>query len=336
MKKKIFITGGTGYVGTQLVRALLARGESVRVLLYDPKEADDLRSEPEVEFIPGGILDQAALKTGMKGCDRVFHLAAYAKNYAKDRNLFFKINVEGTRNVLDAAQENGEIKKIVCTSTIVTLGPTHKGQVANESTPRTTERYFTEYEESKAVAEKLMLERAKELPITIVNPTRVYGPGKNTEGNSLSKMIELYVDGKFPFLLGGGTHIGNYVFVRDLVLGHILALDKGRVGERYILGGENVDLVDFFKLVAEVSGKKRKQFALPAMIARTFSMIEKVRADLSRHYPVITPGWVDTFLVHWAYSCDKAVKELGYEVTPLKRGIEVTWQSIQKQREAQR
>lgn len=332
MKKKIFVTGGTGYVGSQLVRALLRRGDEVRILLFDPSEVKELEGEQGVEFIPGDLLSPEALKRGMQGCDRVFHLAAYAKNYAKDRNLFFKINVEGTRNVLDAAGATGGIEKIVCTSTIVTLGPTREGEVGNENMSRTTSAYYTEYEESKAAGERLMLERAQDLPITIVNPTRVYGPGKNTEGNSLSKMIELYVDGKFPFLLGGGRHVGNYVFVPDLVRGHILALDRGRIGERYILGGENVSLSDFFKRIGEVSGHSRRQFALPASIARTFSRIEKFRADLGNHYPVITPGWVDTFLVHWAYSSEKAIRELGYEITPLTEGLQATWASIRQHR----
>lgn len=332
MKKKVFITGGTGYVGTQLVRSLLERGDEVRLLLYDAREAEDLKNEAGVEFIPGNLLDVDALKRGMQGCDRIFHLAAYAKNYAKDRNLFLKINVDGTQNVLDAALATGGIEKIVCTSTIVTLGPSREGEVRNESMPRIVPHYYTEYEESKALGEKLMLERARHQPITIVNPTRVYGPGKNTEGNSLSKMIELYADGKFPFLLGGGHHVGNYVFVPDLVRGHLLALDRGRIGERYVLGGENANLIDFFKLVREVSGIKRRQFSLPAWIARLFSRVEKWRADYGSHYPVITPGWVDTFLVHWAYSCDKAIAELGYSVTPLRTGLQMTWESIQKNR----
>jgi nucleoside-diphosphate-sugar epimerase len=198
---------------------------------------------------------------------------------------------------------------------------------------RITPRYYTEYEESKAVAEQEALRYAAEgFPVVIVNPTRVYGPGKLTEGNSVTLMIDMYDRGKLPVLLNGGKNIGNYVLVDDLVRGHILAMEKGRVGERYILGGENSSLRDFFRLVDDISKKKHFQINLPPRLAMVYAGLEKKKAQLLRLYPQITPGWVETFLQDWVYSSAKAEKELGYVVTPLREGLTATYEWLLRQR----
>jgi len=271
----------------------------------------------------------------MEGCSQVYHLAAYAKNWARDPSVFFQQNVDGMKNVVRAARDAG-VKRVVFTSTIVVFGPRPAGVVGDESMPRITPRYFTEYEESKAVAEHEALEFVRQgHPLVIVNPTRVYGPGKLTEGNSVSLMIDMYDRGKVPVLLNGGVNVGNYVLVDDLVRGHILAMERGKIGERYILGGENASLKHIFELVGEVSGKKHFQFNLPPSIAMIYGSLEKKKAEWLRMYPQITPGWVETFLQDWAYSCAKAERELGYTVTPLKEGIRMTYEwlmSLLKQR----
>jgi nucleoside-diphosphate-sugar epimerase len=193
-----------------------------------------------------------------------------------------------------------------------------------------TDRYYTEYEESKAVADRQALKQAAAgFPVVIVNPTRVYGPGKLTEGNSVSLMLEMYMRGKLPVLLNGGKDIGNYVFVNDLVSGHILAMEKGRIGEQYILGGENVSLKGLFALVDEITGRHHRQFNLPRGLAMTYASLEKKKAEWLGLYPQITPGWVETFLQDWAYSSTKAEQELGYRFTPLRDGIQRTIEWIQ-------
>jgi nucleoside-diphosphate-sugar epimerase len=145
-------------------------------------------------------------------------------------------------------------------------------------------------------------------------------------------MIDMYDRGNVPVLLNGGVNIGNYAFVDDLVQGHILAMTKGRIGERYILGGENISLKGFHRLVDEVSGKKHLQFGLPPTVALLYARAERTKAELLGWYPQITPGWVDTFLQDWAYSCRKAERELGYEITPLKEGIRRTYEWIVSER----
>jgi len=320
----IFVTGATGFIGTKLVNALLAKGYSVHALSRAASNREGLMHE-RVRLVQGDLLDRDSLRKGMEGCSQVFHLAAYAKNWSRDPSVFFSQNVDGMTNVLDAARDAG-IKRVVFTSTIVVFGPRPAGVIGDESMPRITPKYFTEYEESKAVAERKALEYVKKgHPIVIVNPTRVYGPGKLTEGNSVSLMIDMYDRGKVPVLLNNGVNVGNYVLVDDLVRGHILAMERGKIGERYILGGENASLKRIFELVDEASGKKHFQFSLPPSIAMLYGSLEKKRAEWLRMYPQITPGWVETFLQDWAYTCAKAERELGYTITPLKDGIRLTY-----------
>jgi farnesol dehydrogenase len=320
---RVFVTGGTGFVGDRLVAALLARGRSVRGLAR-PTSRRSATNTGQLEWATGDILDRDSLRRGLAGCTEVFHLAAYARNWAKDPSLFFRINVEGARNVFEAAAKAG-VRRILYTSTVVVFGPTAPGVVGSEEMPRATPRFFTEYEESKAAAEKEALTlAARGLPIVAVHPTRVYGPGKMTEGNSVSLMIDQYDRGRFPVIPGRGENVGNYVLVDDLVEGHLLAMERGRVGERYILGGENSSLEGFLRLVDELTGRRHLQLGLPRPVALLYAGLEKRKAEWLGIYPRVTPGWVETFLADWAFTSAKAEKELGYRITPLRDGIRRT------------
>ncbi len=329
--KIIFVTGATGFIGTKLVNELVRQGHTVHALSRGTSNTDGLSHE-RIKLVRGDILDRESLRRGMEGCSRVFHLAAYAKNWSPVKTTFFQQNVEGMKNVFEAAKETG-IERVVFTSTIVTFGPTAPNVIGNEEMKRITDRYYTEYEETKALAEKeALLYATRGFPVVIVNPTRVYGPGKLTEGNSVSLMIDMYDKGKVPVLLNNGKDVGNYVFVDDLVRGHILAMEEGRIGERYILGGENCSLKHFFELVDAVSGKKHFQMNLPPRIGMLYGGFEKIKAEWLGIYPQITPGWVETFLQDWAYSCAKAEQELGYTITPLKEGVRITYEWLMQQR----
>ena len=318
----VFVTGGTGFVGGRLVAALLERGRQVRALARSTSQRP--AGGAGLEWAEGDVLDRDSLRRGMEGCAEAFHLAAYAKNWAKDPSTFFRVNVDGARNVFEAAAEAG-IRRLVYTSTVVVFGPTPSGVVGDEAMPRATPRFFTEYEESKAVAEKEALERASRgLPVVIVHPTRLYGPGPLTEGNSVSLMLDQYDRGLFPALLDGGGDVGNYTFVDDVVQGHLLAMERGRVGERYLLGGENVSLKGLFAIVDEITNRKHFQVSLPRSVALLYARLEKRKAEWLGIYPKVTPGWVETFLADWAFTSAKAETELGYRITPLREGIRRT------------
>ena len=340
---KVFVTGANGFIGTQLVATLVQRGQAVRALSRRANPRPDPPpgfgwtdggplASPLVEWVRGDITDRDSLVRGMEGCAQVYHLAAYAKNWAPDPRIFFQMNVEGMRNVFDAAAQRG-VERVVWTSTVVTLGPTPAGQVCDEQSPRINSRYFTEYEESKSIAEQEALERAKQgFPVVIVNPTRLYGPGHLTDGNSVSRLIDEYDRGLVPILLNFGRNVGNWAYIDDVVGGHILAMEKGRIGERYILGGENASLKEFFRLVRMVSGRRHVQVPVLRYTPLAFAWLMKKRADWFGIAPPITPGWVRTFLVDWVYSTKKAERELGYHVTPLVEGLWRTYEWLQRVR----
>ncbi len=334
MSERIFVTGSTGFIGTRLVQALTDRGHSVRALSrrsdpapppgFDPRDGDPLKHEL-VELVRGDITDLDSLRRGMEGCTRVFHLAAYAKNWARDPKTYFDSNVQGMRNVFDAAVEH-DVHRIVWTSTFMTLGPSAPGVTADEDSPRTTDHFYTDYERTKTEAEAEAVARAADgLPVVIVNPTRVYGPGHLTEGNALAKLIDDYDRGRVPVLLNFGVNVGNYVLVDDVVAGHILAMEKGRIGERYVLGGDNVSLREFFRTIDRISDKRHFQIPILKGIPLLFAYLQRKRAEWFNVYPTITPGWVRTFLLEWSYSSDKARRELGYEPTSLEDGLRITY-----------
>jgi nucleoside-diphosphate-sugar epimerase len=343
-REKIFVTGATGFIGTRLVQALVERGLRVRALSRRDGVAPPPgfgRSQPGplqhglVEIVRGDITDRDSLLRGMEGCSRAFHLAAYAKNWAPDSMMFYRMNVEGMQNVFGAARQQG-VARVVWTSSIVTFGPTPPGVVGDETLPRITPACLTEYEQTKVTAEREALRQAAEgLPVVIVNPTRVYGPGHLTEGNSLARLINDYDRGRVPVLLNRGVNIGNYVLVDDVVRGHVLAMQRGRIGERYILGGENASLKEFFLTIDRVSGKTHFEIPMPHFTPLLFAWLQKKRAEWFGVYPAITPGWIKTFSVDWAYRSDKAIRELGYSPTPLEDGLRITYQWLQRVRQEQ-
>jgi len=324
------VTGGTGFIGRKLVEELHHREEKVHLLC---REQSDLRGLPRkgIEIFRGDVTDKKSIRPAMQNCQRVFHLAAYAHNWAPDPSVFFRANVEGFRNVAEIALDN-DVEKIVFTSTSMTFGPTN-GHIGNEQMLRKDESFLTDYEKTKYLAEiegeKLL---AEGLPLVIVNPTRVFGPGKMTEGNSVTRMIELHLRGRFPTILGKGENVGNYVYVDDVADGHLRAMSRGRIGQKYILGGENSTLDNFFSLLSRLSGRKPPRVHVPPNLARLFAKIEENKAVLFGKYPLITCGWVETFLRDWAYSNEKAVTELGCRFRGLRQGMELTCDWLKENR----
>jgi farnesol dehydrogenase len=337
------VTGACGFIGTRLIESLVGRGERVRALSrrpevrpasppgFDWNEGGPLAS-PLVEWVRGDITDPEGLSRAMEGCTHVFHLAAYAKNFAPDPAIYTRMNVEGMHNVFDAAQKAG-VKRIVWTSSCVTLGPSNPGEVIDEATPRRTDRYFTEYERTKSIAEREAIQRAGQgLPVVIVNPTRVYGPGPLTEGNSVSLLIDRYDRGRAPFLPNFGLNVGNWVLVDDVVQGQLLAMERGRIGERYILGGENATLGKLYVLIDDVSGKRHFKVPLYRFWPMLIAHAQLKMAQWFGRYPEITPDWMRTFLADWAHSSEKAQRELGYQPTPLVEGLQTTYEWLQRVR----
>ncbi|HFA47469.1 MAG TPA: NAD-dependent epimerase/dehydratase family protein [Bacteroidetes bacterium] len=321
-KMKYLVTGATGYIGHQLTRRLASLGHSVNALYRSGTKAKELENLPGVCLHKGDLLDPGSLQRAAEGCDAVFHVAAFAKPWHKDPQTFFRINVKGAENVFCAAKKMGA-RRVVFTSTAGVISPS-EGSPTSESSPR-RQGFFTHYERSKAQAEAVAKQMSAGGFETItVNPSRVYGPGRMGAGNPANKMVRLYLQGKFRLLPGNGKSIGNYVFINDVVEGHIQAMEKGRGGERYILGGQNASFIEFFEMLAKVSGKDFRMFKMPLPLMQIGAAAMETMAKLTGTEPLLTPPWVKKYLFDWEHSTGKAERELGFEPTALEEGLRAT------------
>ena len=319
---RYFLTGATGFIGQELAKQLLSRGDTVHALVRSPEKARQITGE-NLKLFPGDVNNPEVIDKAIAGCDYVFHLAGYARPWSRDKNLPHRINVEGTGNVLEAAL-NHKVRKLVFTSTAGTLKPSEKNECVDENS-LLPENYLTSYEQTKREAEKLCLDyTAKGLDVVIVNPTRVYGPGLLSKSNSVTTIIKQYQEGRWHFIPGTGNETGNYVFIDDIVSGHLLALQRGKPGESYILGGDNVSFNQFFTVLSEESGKKPRLFKLPLPFLILVSALMLFLANEACIEPVITPGWVKRYNQNRALSSRKAIQDLGYTATPLHSGIRKT------------
>jgi nucleoside-diphosphate-sugar epimerase len=325
MSKKVFLTGATGFIGGLLANKLADRDYEVVAMIRNPARAGRIQ-HPNIRLVKGDLESKGLMLSAMEGAEVVFHLAALAGVWAPG-DTFERVNVVGTENVLEAAKKVG-VPKVVVTSTAGVIGPVVDGPV-HEATVRATD-FFSEYERTKFVSEQLIEERARQgQHIVRVNPSRVYGPGPLNVSNSVTKLIAQYVAGRWRFLPGDGKTAGNYVFVEDVVKGHLLAWEKGRSGERYLLGGEDASYEAFFATIANLSGKHHRLFPLPLGLMLAFGHLQEFLAERFGRQPLITPGWVRKYNYDWRVSSAKAQRELGYTVTPLAAGIERTLSWLQ-------
>ncbi len=329
---RVFVSGATGFIGAQLVNRLLEMGIEVHAL-YRSESKTKWINKRGVTLFKGDILDRETLRSAMAGCKQAYHVAAFAGVWSRDPDSIYRLNVDGTMNVLEVAGENGVRRVVVC-STAGVLGPSDS-RSANEETPA-PEKFFTPYEASKLKMEKRILEINRDLPeVVIVNPTRVYGPGYLSESNGVTRMILQYLRGKWHFIPGNGRSTGNYVYVEDVVTGHLLAMEKGKPGNRYILGGDHLTYDELFHLVQQASGKRYRLWHIPLWIMLTVSFTMLSWARLTGMQPLIVPGLVRKFNHHWMVSSEKAVKELGYHPLTASEGISQTIRWIHSNQKTQ-
>jgi farnesol dehydrogenase len=323
-----FVTGGTGFIGSKLVAHLLENGEHVTALVREESAAGWSLQHDNLKMAYGDLSDMHRLARAMEGCRFVFHVAGLARPWAPSDSLFFKINTEGTQNILEAARMTG-VQRVVFTSTGGVFSP-GGSQPADEDTPRSVP-FFNAYEQSKAEAEDLVrayVEDGNEA--VIVNPTRVFGPGKFSTSNAVTKMIRKYVFGSWRFMIGDGQSVGNYTFVDDVVQGHLLALQHGQPGHRYILGGTNLSYAALFDVLARISGVHRKMIGIPMWLALGIGQFEQWKADSFGVPPLITPDWLKKYNYDWALSSEKAREEIGYSITPVEDALLQTIHWLEK------
>lgn len=324
----IFITGATGYIGADLAIKLAKEGHSIHVLVRDMSKESLLQHE-NITFHEGDILDIESLKKGMANCEAVFHLAAFARVWANDPGVYFKINAEGTRNVLETALTSG-VKKLIYTSTAGVIGPSNEQPCTEESIRKVD--FFNEYESSKLLSENLIYSYLlKGLDTVVVYPSRVYGPGVMSESNAVTKLIEHYIKGKWRLVPGDGSKTGSYAFIDDVSNGHILALHKGNPGSRYILGGENISYNRLFNIIKKVSGKNHRLFKIPVPAMQAFGHAQMIKKSITGKPPLLTPAWIKKYEYDWSLSSQKAIEELNYFITPIEDGISITVDWLKEQ-----
>ena len=318
---KIFVTGGTGFIGGHVVRQLRERGDEVRALIRDPEKAKAL-SELGCELIVGTLTDTPSIRDGMEGCEAAIHGGAvYEVGIpASEHRAMYEANVLGTENVLRAALD-AKLRKVVYVSTVGAFGNTH-GQVVDESYQHPGTDFTSYYEQTKyeahQVAKRLIAD--ENLPCVIVQPGGVYGPHDHS---AIGKMMSDFVAGRMPMLIFPDLGM-NLVHVDDVAAGVLLALDKGEIGESYVLGSQITTMREAIGTLAQVTGKKAPSRAMPTGLLKALTPIGPVVGKIMGQPPnlreLISSADGVTF---WAKH-DKAMAELGYAPRPLDDGLRQT------------
>jgi nucleoside-diphosphate-sugar epimerase len=316
---KVLLTGGTGFLGKNVARALVARGHEVRLLA---REGSNLTGLPAGDIVRGDVCDAASLRRAAEGCQAILHMAALVKMWVPEREVFDRVNVEGLRAALAASEAVGA--RLVYTSSFMAIGPTG-AQPADESQIHPGHSFRNDYERTKAHADVVAREAAAAgRDVVLLYPGVVYGPGDRTAGNIVVNMIADHLRGRFPGIIGPGDRLWSYAFVEDVAAGHVDALEKGRAGERYLLAGENVSMNDFFRLLAEASGVPAPRRHIPYAAAGALGWMLYAWAELTGMEPLLTHEVVGVFREHWSYTSAKAQRDLGYRTTPLRDGLRRT------------
>jgi dihydroflavonol-4-reductase len=317
MTRLNLVTGGAGFIGRHLVRLLAERGERVRALDI----ADSSPVLPGVEVVRGSITDAETMRASLAGVDRLFHLAANPNLWTRDRQDYIRVNVEGTRTVLDAAARF-DLERIVFTSTESILKSCRRrmpDRLGDGNPELTLKDMAGPYCRSKFIAERLAfaaVERGQ--PIVVVNPTMPVGPG-DYHMTPPMKMLLRFLEGRAPAYLE--TEF-NLIHVRDAAIGHVLAADKGRIGERYVLGTENLKLSQVIAMLEEVSGLRMPRHAIPYWLALTAASISEFISDHVTGRPPIAPvTGVRLAAASLSFDCSKAVRELGLPQTPARQAL---------------
>ena len=317
----ILLTGATGYLGSQIAREMIARKMPLRVLVRDPARLPFEVDAASCEVAVGDITDLSALRTALKGVECLIHTAALVKMWARNPREFWRINVAGFQNLLQTAVNSG-VQRIIYTSSFIALGPSDYASGDESLIHRGP--YSNEYEQTKAEALAWLRTQGGKYPVVTLLPGVIYGPGPKTEGNLVGIMVDQYLAGKLPGLLGDGNERWSFAYNADVVAAHLAAVEKGKPGEQYILAGDNRSLNDFFRTLATISGVRRPVRHLPFWAGKIAGSIEVARASLYGHTPRLTPGVVEVFKHDWVYSSAKAQRDLGYHVTRLEEGLEKT------------
>lgn len=311
---KALVSGASGFIGANLVRTLLRKGVAVRALVRRNSSLGNLTGL-EIELASGDLTDFSSLKKACQGCDLLFHTAAHYDFWASDPQIFYQVNVEGTKNILIAALE-AKIPKIVYTSTVGTIRyPDDPNRPSDENCFACEKDLRNDYKRSKFQAEQVAFRFAKEgLPVVIVNPSAPIG-AFDIKPTPTGKMILDFLKGRVPAYLETGL---NIIDVEDVAEGHWLAAQKGKVGERYILGNANLSLKEIYERLAKLSAQKPPRIRIPYALAFGTACLSEGLAKIKGGRPKIALAAVKMARHYMYFDSGKAIQELGLPQTPVE------------------
>lgn len=317
---KILVTGASGYIGNKLANRLADHGHEVHALIRSDVGEKWLK-HPNIKVFKGDILDKESLLLAMKGCEQVYHAAAKVGAWAKDASVFYKVNVDGTRNVLDAASISG-VQKTVITSSSGVLGPARNKPVEENDTRFID--FTIDYDRSKKLSEDVALEYARDgMNVVTVAPSKVYGPGNISHSLTANAIIRTFLKKKIA-LIPQGTYSVCFAYIDDVVTGHMLAMKKGVSGENYILGGTNISYYDFFNRIRTLSSGKGNIIKVSKGVIKTWALLQELNHKLWGSPVRFTVRSVDHLFSNYIFSSQKAISDLGYIITPLDEALQTT------------
>jgi len=316
------VTGGTGFVGSHVVRQLLARGDRVRVLLRATSRTEAFAGLA-VERVVGDLRDSDSLERACQGARVIFHVAADYRLWSRRPEEIYASNVAGTRNLLDAARR-ARVEGFVYTSTVATIVVPHPDGLPNEQTAAVLDDMIGHYKRSKFLAEQEVLAAARQgFPAVVVNPTTPVGPG-DWKPTPTGRVILEFLRGRMPAYVDTGL---NVVAVEDAAAGHLLAAERGRVGERYLLGGRNMTLKEILDVLAQLTGRPAPRVRLPHAVALAAACFEELRARLTGREPRVPLEGARMSRHKMFVDASKAVRELGFRPGQVEPALEraVRW-----------
>jgi dihydroflavonol-4-reductase len=315
-ERTALVTGGNGFVGCHVVRALVARGDRVRVLAREGADLTVLK-EVDCEMVRGDLRDRDSVQRAVSGCSEIYHVAADYRLWVLDEEPMYQTNITGTRNILEAAGKAG-VNRIVHTSTVGALGVPKAG-VGREDTPVTLDDMPGPYKRSKFLSERDALAAASDgLPVVVVNPSTPVGP-LDHKPTPTGRVIVDFLNHRMPAYLDTGL---NLVGVEDCARGHLLAAERGRIGEKYILGGENLTLKEMLDRLATLSGLRAPRFKVPYRLAYAFALGgEFVARNFTKTPPRASLTEVRMASKKMFFDSSKARAELGFDPRPIDEAL---------------
>lgn len=314
---KAFVTGATGFVGSHVARALAEQGAELRLLMRPTSRTDNI-ADLRAEIALGDLRNPESLRNTMTGCEFVFHVAADYRIWVRDPEEMYRANVEGTKAVIAAARESG-VRRVVYCSSVATMGFTETGQIVDEETPVSLNDMVGHYKRSKFLAEQVALEAGRAGgDVVVVNPTTPVGES-DIKPTPTGRIIVDFLMRKFPAYVDTGL---NLVDVEEVAHGHILAMEKARPGERYILGGENLTLKQILDKLSAITGLPSPTLRVPHAVAMTFAAFDQFFTGVVRNKePRATIDAVKMGRKKMFASSAKAERELGYSIVPVQDAL---------------